>query len=68
MAVKRTINRRPAVPRLVETVREYLLNRSMRERSDFHEKQIKAGSRKKKITLIEAMNPQWKDLFPDICA
>ena len=32
------------------------------------EKQIKAGSRKKKITLIEAMNPQWKDLFPDICA
>lgn len=27
------------------------------------EKQIKAGSRKKKITLIENMNPFWKDLF-----
>ena len=27
------------------------------------EKQIKAGSRKKKIELIEKMNPGWKDLF-----
>jgi len=27
------------------------------------EKQVKAGSRKKKITLIEAINPEWKDLF-----
>lgn len=27
------------------------------------EKQIKAGSREKKIRLIESMNPQWKDLF-----
>lgn len=26
------------------------------------EKQIKTGSRKKKIQLIEEMNPQWKDL------
>ncbi len=26
------------------------------------EKQIKAGSRKKKIELIESMNPLWKDL------
>ncbi len=26
------------------------------------EKQIKAGSRAKKIALIESMNPQWKDL------
>ncbi len=26
------------------------------------EKQIKAGSRKKKITLIESMNAGWKDL------
>ena len=26
------------------------------------EKQIKAGSRKKKIDLIESMNPEWKDL------
>ena len=30
------------------------------------EKQIKAGSRKKKIELIESMNPEWKDLFDDI--
>jgi putative endonuclease len=27
------------------------------------EKQIKAGSRKKKIELIEKLNPQWNDLF-----
>lgn len=26
------------------------------------EKQLKAGSRKKKIELIESMNPEWKDL------
>ena len=29
------------------------------------EKQIKAGNRKKKIELIESLNPQWKDLFED---
>jgi putative endonuclease len=27
------------------------------------EKQIKAGSRKKKLQLIEEMNPEWKDLM-----
>jgi putative endonuclease len=27
------------------------------------EKQIKAGSRKKKIALIVGINPEWKDLF-----
>ena len=27
------------------------------------EKQIKAGSRKKKIALIERMNPDWKELY-----
>jgi putative endonuclease len=26
------------------------------------EKQIKAGSRAKKLALIEALNPEWKDL------
>ncbi|NNJ93598.1 MAG: GIY-YIG nuclease family protein [Halobacteria archaeon] len=31
------------------------------------EKQIKAGSRKAKIRLIEHTNPVWKDLYPDIC-
>ena len=29
------------------------------------EKQIKAGSRKKKIELIEGVNPEWKDLFEE---
>jgi putative endonuclease len=29
------------------------------------EKQIKTGSRKAKLTLIEAMNPQWRDLYED---
>ena len=28
------------------------------------EKQIKAGSRKKKIALIESINPKWLDLYP----
>lgn len=27
------------------------------------EKQIKAGSRKKKLDLIKAMNPDWDDLY-----
>ena len=30
------------------------------------EKQIKGGSRAKKLALIEAMNPEWNDLFPEI--
>ncbi len=30
------------------------------------EKQIKAGSRKKKIELIEKDNPEWKDLSDDL--
>ena len=27
------------------------------------EKQLKSGSRKKKLTLIESMNPSWTDLY-----
>jgi len=27
------------------------------------EKQIKAGSRAKKLALIEGLNPEWKDLY-----
>ena len=27
------------------------------------EKQIKAGPRKKKLALIEALNPDWRDLY-----
>jgi putative endonuclease len=30
------------------------------------EKQIKAGSRKKKIELIDSMNPDWRDLYEDL--
>lgn len=30
------------------------------------EKQLKAGSRKAKIDLIEKLNPEWVDLFDDI--
>ena len=30
------------------------------------EKQIKAGSRKTKIKLIEAENPEWWDLYDDL--
>jgi putative endonuclease len=30
------------------------------------EKQIKGGSRKKKIELINGLNPGWKDLFEEI--
>jgi len=30
------------------------------------EKQIKGGSRQKKLALIESMNPQWRDLWEDI--
>jgi putative endonuclease len=30
------------------------------------EKQIKAGSRAKKLALIEAMNPTWRDLYEEL--
>jgi len=30
------------------------------------EKQIKAGSRNKKIKLINSMNPNWKDLYSEL--
>ena len=30
------------------------------------EKQIKGGSRKKKIDLVNGVNPEWKDLFDEI--
>lgn len=31
------------------------------------EKQIKSGSRKKKIELINSMNPDWVDLYSSVC-
>jgi putative endonuclease len=30
------------------------------------EKQIKAGSRKKELTLIDSLNPAWRDLYEDL--
>ncbi len=30
------------------------------------EKQIKGGSRAKKIQLIESINPEWEDLYQDV--
>jgi putative endonuclease len=36
------------------------------ETAILREKQIKAGSRRKKLTLIEAANPDWQDLFDSI--
>jgi len=45
----------------------YELHSTM-EHAILREKQIKGGSRRKKIDLIESANPQWCDLFADICA
>ena len=36
------------------------------EHAILREKQIKAGSRGKKIELIDSINPEWRDLWPDI--
>jgi putative endonuclease len=36
------------------------------EHAILREKQIKAGSRAKKLALIEGINPEWRDLWPDI--
>ena len=30
------------------------------------EKQLKAGSRRKKLELIQRLNPNWRDLYQDI--
>ena len=30
------------------------------------EKQIKGGSRKKKLALIESQNPEWQDLYDEV--
>jgi len=36
------------------------------EEGILREKQIKTGSRNKKIKLINSMNPNWKDLYPEL--
>jgi putative endonuclease len=45
----------------------YELHATM-ENAITREKQIKASSRVRKIQLIEAMNPNWRDLYADIIA
>ena len=42
------------------------LYEDMRE-AILREKQLKAGSRHSKIELIESSNPNWEDLYQDIC-
>ena len=32
------------------------------------EKQLKAGSRAKKISLIDSQNQDWHDLFSEVCS
>ena len=39
---------------------------STMEQAILREKQLKGGSRKKKIALIEAANREWRDLFDQI--
>lgn len=36
------------------------------EAAILREKQIKVGSRQKKIDLITGMNPEWRDLYKDL--
>jgi len=36
------------------------------ETAILREKQIKSGSRLKKLRLIESQNPTWRDLYPDL--
>jgi putative endonuclease len=43
----------------------YELHESMIE-AITREKQIKAGSRAKKLELIEQLNPDWKDLYESL--
>jgi putative endonuclease len=38
------------------------------EESVNREKQLKAGSRKKKINLVAGFNPDWHDLYSEICS
>jgi putative endonuclease len=43
----------------------YELHETM-ESAILREKQLKAGSRKKKVDLIIATNPEWHDLSPEL--
>ena len=49
----------------IHTLVWYELHDSM-ENAIFREKQLKAGSRQRKVMLIEQMNPHWQDLYDQI--
>jgi len=44
----------------------YFESFSFIEEAIAREKQLKSGSRKKKVELIESMNPEWIDLYTEI--
>lgn len=45
----------------------YVERHETMEQAIVREKQIKGGSRKKKLALIESMNPTWIDLYDEVC-
>jgi putative endonuclease len=57
VAGRRTFTGRYACNRLVYIEEHIDIHEAIRR-----EKQIKAGSRRKKVALIESMNPTWSDL------
>ncbi|WMJ73274.1 GIY-YIG nuclease family protein [Cytophagaceae bacterium ABcell3] len=48
------------------TVLVYYENFHSIEEAIAREKQLKGGSRKKKVELIDKFNPEWKDLYEDV--
>jgi len=44
----------------------YFEETSSRESAILREKQIKGGSRQKKINLVDAVDPDWRDLWDEI--
>jgi putative endonuclease len=44
------------------------MTRNRIEEAIAREKQIKGGSRQKKIDLISSKNPEWKDLYEECFA
>jgi putative endonuclease len=44
----------------------YYEQHATKEEAILREKQIKAGSRIKKISLINTINPTWKDLYQEL--
>ena len=50
------------------TILVYYEEYSTMEQAIAREKQIKGGSRQKKMDLINSKNPEWKDLYEDFFA